>query len=38
LPIAPTHLSPIDLAIVAAYLIAITLFGLRFSRRRLPDR
>jgi SSS family transporter len=33
LPIAPTHLSPIDLAIVAAYLVAITLFGLRFSRR-----
>ncbi len=33
MPIAPTHLAPIDLAIVAAYLIAITLFGLRFSRR-----
>jgi SSS family transporter len=33
LPIAPTHLSPIDLAIVAAYLIAITVFGLRFSRK-----
>ncbi len=33
MPIDPTHLSPIDLAIVAAYLIAITLFGLRFSRR-----
>jgi SSS family transporter len=33
LPIAPTHLSPIDLAIVAVYLIAITVFGLRFSRR-----
>ncbi len=33
MPIAPTHLAPIDLAIVAAYLVAITLFGLRFSRR-----
>ncbi len=33
MPIAPTHLSPIDLAIVAAYLIAITVFGLRFSRK-----
>jgi SSS family transporter len=33
LPIAPTHLSPVDLAIVAVYLLAITLFGLRFSRR-----
>ncbi len=38
MPIAPTHLSParlspVDLAIVAAYLLAITLFGLRFSRR-----
>jgi SSS family transporter len=32
LPIA-THLSPIDLAIVALYLLAITAFGLRFSRR-----
>jgi SSS family transporter len=31
--LTPTHLSPIDLAIVAAYLIAITVFGLRFSRR-----
>jgi SSS family transporter len=27
------RLSPIDLAIVAAYLVAITVFGLRFSRR-----
>jgi SSS family transporter len=27
------HLAPVDLAIVAAYLVAITLFGLRFSRR-----
>ena len=28
-----THLSPLDLAIVALYLVAITLFGLRFSRK-----
>jgi SSS family transporter len=33
LPIGPTHLAPIDLAIVALYLVAITLFGLRFSRK-----
>lgn len=33
MPIASTHLSPIDLVIVAAYLVAITIFGLRFSRR-----
>ena len=31
MPIA--HLSPIDLAIVAFYLVAITLFGLSFSRK-----
>ena len=33
MPIAPTHLAPIDLVIVAAYLVAITVFGLQFSRR-----
>jgi SSS family transporter len=32
-PHAVTRLSPIDLALVAAYLVAITLFGLRFARR-----
>jgi SSS family transporter len=29
-----THLRPLDLAIVAAYLIAITLFGLRFREKK----
>ncbi len=29
----PTHLSPVDLAIVGAYLLAITAFGLQFSKR-----
>jgi SSS family transporter len=29
-----THLRPLDLVIVAAYLIAITLFGLRFREKR----
>jgi SSS family transporter len=29
-----THLRPLDLAIVASYLIAITLFGLRFRERK----
>ncbi len=33
MPTSSTHLSPLDLTLVAAYLIAITLFGLRFSRR-----
>ena len=33
MPLAPTHLAPIDLAVVVAYLIAITAFGLQFSRR-----
>jgi SSS family transporter len=28
-----THLAPVDLAVVALYLIAITVFGLRFSKR-----
>ena len=32
-PPPATRLSPIDLAIVALYLIAITLFGLRYSRK-----
>ncbi len=32
-----THLSPIDLAIVALYLIAITAFGLQFSRRNKTE-
>ncbi len=32
-PTLPSRLSPPDLAIVAFYLIAITLFGLRFSRK-----
>ena len=31
--VAPTRLSPPDLALVALYLIAITLFGLRFSKK-----
>lgn len=30
----PVRLRPLDLGIVALYLVAITLFGLRFSRRR----
>ncbi len=29
----PTRLAPVDLALVAAYLVAITLFGLQFSKR-----
>ena len=29
----PTRLSPVDLALVAAYLVAITVFGLQFSKR-----
>jgi SSS family transporter len=33
LPIA-TRLSPVDLAVVGLYLIGITLFGLRFSRKQ----
>ena len=33
MPASPTHLSPIDLALVAFYLVAITIFGLQFSRR-----
>ena len=34
MPVAsPTHLAPIDLAVVAFYLIGITIFGLRFSRK-----
>jgi SSS family transporter len=32
-PVRPTRLSAPDLALVALYLIAITLFGLRFSRK-----
>ncbi len=32
-PTLPSRLSPPDLAIVAFYLVAITLFGLRFSRK-----
>jgi Na+/proline symporter len=31
LPTSPSHLSAIDLLLVALYLVAITLFGLRFS-------
>ncbi len=34
MPPAPTRLSAPDLAVVAAYLVAITLFGLRFSRKQ----
>ncbi|SNS83047.1 transporter, SSS family [Granulicella rosea] len=29
----PTRLAPVDLALVAAYLVAITVFGLRFSKK-----
>ncbi|QHN03875.1 sodium/solute symporter [Granulicella sp. WH15] len=32
-PLAATHLSPFDLTLVALYLVAITIFGLRFSKR-----
>ena len=32
-----THLGPIDLAIVALYLIGITIFGLQFSRRNKTE-
>ena len=32
LPIPHPHLRPIDLVVVAAYLVAITLFGLRFRK------
>jgi SSS family transporter len=32
------HLRPLDLAIVAAYLVGITLFGLRFREKRGSDR
>jgi SSS family transporter len=32
------HLRPLDLAIVAAYLVGITLFGLRFREKRGADR
>ena len=32
MPTSPSHLSAIDLLLVALYLVAITLFGLRFSR------
>ena len=35
---APSRLSPIDLVIVAVYLIGITLFGLRFRRAGAKDR
>jgi hypothetical protein len=31
------HLRPFDLAILAAYLIAITLFGLRFLHQTQPS-
>jgi SSS family transporter len=30
----PQHLRPLDLAIIAAYLLAITLFGLRFREKK----
>ena len=33
MPTSVTHLAPIDLALVALYLVAITIFGLRFSKR-----
>src|SRR5271154_4184904 len=36
-PAAVTRLSPVDLAVVAAYLVGITLFGLRF-REKGKDR
>jgi SSS family transporter len=32
------HLRPLDLAIVAAYLVGITLFGLRFREKRGADK
>ncbi len=32
------HLSPIDLVLVALYLVAITIFGLQFSRRNKDGR
>ena len=33
MPTSVAHLSPFDLALVALYLVAITVFGLRFSRK-----
>ena len=38
MPLTPTRLSPIDLALVAAYLIAITLFGLSFRTKASGDK
>jgi SSS family transporter len=38
LPIVPpTRLSPLDLALVALYLVGITIFGLRFSRKSATE-
>ena len=33
MPTSPTHLSPLDLTLVALYLVAITLFGLQFRNK-----
>ena len=33
MPVSQTHLAPLDLTLVALYLIGITVFGLQFSRR-----
>ena len=38
MPLAATRLSPIDLGIVALYLVAITIFGLRFAKRGKQDK
>ncbi len=38
MPTSHTHLAPIDLALVALYLVAITIFGLQFSRRNKDGR